>query len=286
MSGSGTILPVHSLNRDESPVQVRNIEYKNPYDFTREHRHTYFEIFFFENGGGSQLIDFIDLPVKELSAYIVFPQQIHLLKRANESTGRLVQFGAEVISSIQLQTLLQQHFFSNMPAIFFESDATKFNHASGIVNMIAETSQQTTPVSREISLHYLQALLLQLLSGIDQGSSVSHSGERKILFAFQQLLESQYLQNHQVAKYAAELNTTEKKLALITRKFLGLSPLQVIHNRILLEAKRMLLFEEAAHKEIAFQLGFDSPASFSLFIKNKTGFTPSELSLQLVKIHK
>jgi len=62
--------------------------------------------------------------------------------------------------------------------------------------------------------------------------------------------------------------------------------LQVIHNRILLEAKRMLLFEEIAHKEIAFQLGFDSPASFSLFIKNKTGFTPSELNQQLVKIHK
>ena len=82
------------------------------------------------------------------------------------------------------------------------------------------------------------------------------------------------------------LNTTEKKLSVISKKYLGLSPLQVIHDRLLLEAKRILLFENSSHKEIAFHLGFDSPASFSLFIRNKTGYSPSELNLQLVNIHK
>ena len=119
-------LPVHSLGNQDAPVQVRRIEHKNPYDFTREHRHTYFEIFFFEGGGGSQLIDFVDLPVKEQSCYIVFPQQIHLLKRAPEAVGRLLQFGEEVLFSMQLRVLLQQHFFSGMPAIFFENKNSNF----------------------------------------------------------------------------------------------------------------------------------------------------------------
>jgi AraC family transcriptional regulator, transcriptional activator of pobA len=117
------------------------------------------------------------------------------------------------------------------------------------------------------------------------GGELSLSGERKLLFAFQQQLEIQFRDNHQVSKYASALNTTEKKLAGITKKYIGQSPLQVIHNRLLLEAKRLLLFEDIAHKEIAFQLGFDSPASFSLFIKNKTGFTPSELNRQLVNFY-
>src|SRR5687768_12323236 len=107
MTVPGKVLPVHSLNRDEAPVQIRHIEHKNPYDFTREHRHTYFEIFFFEKGGGSQLIDFVELPVKEQSIYIVYPQQIHLLKREPKATGRLIQFGEEVISSAQIRTMLQ-----------------------------------------------------------------------------------------------------------------------------------------------------------------------------------
>ncbi|MBL0339955.1 MAG: AraC family transcriptional regulator [Bacteroidetes bacterium] len=105
-------------------------------------------------------------------------------------------------------------------------------------------------------------------------------------FEFQQLLEAEYHENRVVTQYAQKLNTSEKKLALTIKKYLGISPLQAIHDRILLEAKRLLLFETTSHKEISFQLGFDSPASFSLFIKNKTGFSPSELNSQLVKIHK
>ncbi len=286
MNLSGTILPVHSLSFDEAPVQVKRIEYKNPYDFTREHRHTYFEIFFFEKGGGSQLIDFIDLPVKEQSCYIVFPQQVHLLKRGARSSGRLVQFGEEIITSIPIRLMLQQHFFNALPAVFFEKNKKQFDKVTVILDLLEEASRANSSVLREMALHYLQALLLQLLDGKVQENNSPVAGERKLLFDFQQQLELQFRDNHQVGKYAATLSITEKKLAEITRKYLGLSPLQVIHNRMLLEAKRMLLFGEFAHKEIAFQLGFDSPASFSLFIKNKTGFTPSELNLQLVKIHK
>ncbi|MDQ3051913.1 MAG: helix-turn-helix domain-containing protein [Bacteroidota bacterium] len=286
MNLTGKVLPVHSLGLDEAPVQVKHIEYKNPYDFTREHRHTYFEVFFFEKGGGSQLIDFIDLPVKEQSCYIVFPQQIHLLKRSPRSAGRLVQFGEEVITSLPLRLMMQQHFFNEMPAVFFEKDKKRFAKLTVLLNLLEEAALANTHVLREISVHYLQALLLQLLDGKVQENNSPVTGERKVLFDFQQQLELQFRDNHQVSKYAASLNTTEKKLGDITRKYLGLTPLQVIHNRMLLEAKRMLLFEEIAHKEIAFQLGFDSPASFSLFIKNKTGFTPSELNIQLVKIHK
>jgi AraC family transcriptional activator of pobA len=106
------------------------------------------------------------------------------------------------------------------------------------------------------------------------------------MFRFQQLLEEKFLETHAVQEYAEELQTTEKKISTLTKKHLGLSPLQVIHNRILLEAKRLLLFEKTSYKEIAYHLGFDSPASFSQFIKNKTGLTPSELSQTLVEIHK
>ncbi|HTF04460.1 MAG TPA: hypothetical protein VK826_10555, partial [Bacteroidia bacterium] len=67
-------LPVHSLETTEQIIHVRPIEYNNPYDFTREHRHDYFEILFFDTGGGEQLIDFVQHPVVANSCYIVFPQ--------------------------------------------------------------------------------------------------------------------------------------------------------------------------------------------------------------------
>jgi len=286
MVPTGKPLPVHSLNHEGHLVLVQHIEHKNPYDFTKEHRHTYFEVFFFEAGGGSQLIDFNDQPIKSQSCYIVFPQQVHLMKRAASSAGKLVQFGEEVITSLHLRMLLKQHFFTETPAVIFEEDPEKFKKLGNVLNMLHDATRKESMIAREISLAYLQALLLEVMEGLEPDSGAAMSGERRLLFNFQQQLDEHFCENHQVSKYAANLNITEKKLSAITKKYLGLSPLNVIHNRLLLEAKRLFLFEEIAHKEIAFQLGFDSPASFSLFIKNKTGHNPSELNQQLVNFYK
>ncbi len=279
-------LPVHSLTKREFSVHVQDIEYKNPYDFTREHRHDYFEILFFEKGGGSQLIDFMELPVIPDSCYIVFPLQVHLLNRGPEACGKLVQFREEVVPSAQIKNLLRQVSFGENPSVLFENNPQKLEQLRPIINLLKQESEKTAGFSQEITIHFLQALLLQLIDGRENTPGGSLSEDRKILFEFQHLLEEQYLENHSVQQYAALVKSTEKKLSAITKKYLGMNPLQVIHNRLLLEAKRILLFEDTSHKEIAFRLGFDSPASFSQFIKNKTGSSPSELHAHLVNIHK
>lgn len=278
-------LPIHSLEKTEQIIHVRPIEYKNPYDFTREHRHTYFEIMFFDTGGGIQLIDFERFPAHADSCYIIFPQQIHHLKR-NNATGTVVQFTEEIIPSIQVRNRLRQVLFGEKAAVIFERNPGKMNEFRPLLGLLKAASEKTTMVSNEIALNYLQALLLQMVENRDSKSMASVSEDQNLLFRFQQLLEEQYTYNHSVQEYVKQIGSTEKKLAAATKKFTGLSPLQVIHNRVLLEAKRVLLFEDSSHKEIAFRLGFDSPASFSQFVKNKTGFSPSELSTHLVNIHK
>jgi len=279
-------LPVHSLAQAEFPVFVKDIAYKNPYDFTCEHRHTYFEIFFFETGGGRQLIDFTELPVLSNSCYIVFPQQVHLLQRDAKSSGMLLQFSGECIPSEQIKNLLRQASFGMNAAVLFERDAQKIKQLKQVVLLLKDATEKPASYSHEITTHYLSALLFQLMQFSEVTAQYIFTEDRKLLYSFQLLLEEQFLKNHSVQHYASLLNTTERKLSEITKKYFGLNPLHVIHNRLLLEAKRMILFEDTSHKEIAFHLGFDSPASFSQFIKNKTGLAPSDLKKQLVKIHK
>lgn len=286
MAKSNKIIPVHSLPPKETNISIRRIEHKNPYDFTTEHRHTYFEIFFFHNGGGKQLIDFKESKVNSNSCYIVFPHQIHLLKRDVGAHGLLLQFGEEAIPSSEVLTLLKQQFHEENAEVFFEKNKKKLENVNTILQLIQDADSNSSPLAKVKSTHFLQALLVQLIDLRDVHPTATLTDDRKLLFDFQQNLDHEYSYNHTVSKYASGLHTTEKKLALITKKYLGLTPLQVIHNRLLLEAKRLLIFENNTHKEIAFSLGFDSPASFSLFIKNKTGLTPSELIVQLAKIHK
>lgn len=278
-------LPVVSLERTEQIIHVLPLEYKNPYDHTREHRHTYFEVMFFDTGGGIQLIDFQQFEAQPNSCHIIFPQQIHLLRR-NNSVGTVIQFVEEVLPSVQVRNQLRQVSFGDKPAVFYENSADRMEEFRPLISLLKTASEKKTKISNEIATKYLEALLLMLVEGKQATANTQVSEDQKLLFQFQQLLEEQFMTNHSVQEYVKLIGGTEKKLAAATKKYLGLSPLQVIHNRVLLEAKRALVFEDTSHKEIAFRLGFDSPASFSQFIKNKTGYSPSELSTHLVDIHK
>ncbi|MBL0339956.1 MAG: AraC family ligand binding domain-containing protein [Bacteroidetes bacterium] len=174
-------LPTHSLMLNEPPVQVRRIEHKNPYDFTTEHRHDYFEIFFFETGGGIQLIDFKEYPVVAKSCYIVFPQQIHLLRRAKKAHGRLVQFREEVIPSSTVRLLLKQFSFEDNAAVIFEKDLSKLNKIEQILDLLEDATKNKSVISKELSLQYLQALILQLLDFRTTTSGMSLTDDRRLL---------------------------------------------------------------------------------------------------------
>ncbi len=77
--------------------------------------------------------------------------------------------------------------------------------------------------------------------------------------------------------YAGLLNKSPKTISNIFSLFSKKTPLQVIQERIILEAKRLLYYTDKSIKEIAHHLGFEDAAHFSKFFKNCTSQNPSEL---------
>jgi len=88
-------------------------------------------------------------------------------------------------------------------------------------------------------------------------------------------VESNYKKLHQVQDYAALLNKSPKTLSNLFSKHNQKTPLQIIRERITLEAKRLMLYTDVTFKEIAYDLGFDDPTGFSRFFKSQTGSSPS-----------
>lgn len=91
-------------------------------------------------------------------------------------------------------------------------------------------------------------------------------------FAF--LVEVHYKTKHSVSEYADLMNRPAKSLTNLFSSHINRTPLQIIQDRIILEAKRMLISTEIPVKEITFELGFDDMPSFSRFFKNKVGVSP------------
>ncbi len=93
---------------------------------------------------------------------------------------------------------------------------------------------------------------------------------------FHVLVEQHFRTKHSVAEYADILNKSPKTLSNVFAKYNQLTPRDIIHSRIVVEAKRLLLHTDQQVKEIGFALGFDDVQNFSRFFKNIEGISPME----------
>ncbi|WP_299621016.1 AraC family transcriptional regulator [uncultured Tenacibaculum sp.] len=94
------------------------------------------------------------------------------------------------------------------------------------------------------------------------------------------LVEAHFKEKHKVSEYALLLNKTPKTLSNLFAKYNDKKPLQIINERLILEAKRLLQFSEKSSKEIAFILGFSEASHFSKFFKNHVGVSPTNYKKQ------
>ena len=92
-----------------------------------------------------------------------------------------------------------------------------------------------------------------------------------IVRKFALLLECNFKEEHEVRFYAAALNKSPKTLSNVFALLKQSAPSILIRNRVILEAKRYLHYTEKSAKEIAYELGFESPAHFSRFFKMYSG---------------
>jgi AraC family transcriptional activator of pobA len=101
------------------------------------------------------------------------------------------------------------------------------------------------------------------------------------LFArFVQLVERHHLEHWPVTRYAQRLGLSADRLNRLVRDSAGRSALAFVHERVLREACRRLIYIAAPVSTLAFELGFDDPAYFCRFFKRHTGLSPRDYRLR------
>ncbi|WP_342359673.1 helix-turn-helix domain-containing protein [Terrarubrum flagellatum] len=92
---------------------------------------------------------------------------------------------------------------------------------------------------------------------------------------FRTLVEASYREQWRLSRYAAALGVSQDRLYAGIRRAAGRSPQEVLHDRVLVEAKRGLLYSTMSVSEIGHALGFDDPAYFTRFFSARAGMAPS-----------
>lgn len=100
------------------------------------------------------------------------------------------------------------------------------------------------------------------------------------------LVEKNFKKKHKVSDYAEILFKSPKTLANVFKKFGDQTPLQVINQRLILEARRLLIFSDLTSEQIAYELGFKESTHFSKFFKQHLKCSPIVFKKKALLNHK
>jgi AraC family transcriptional regulator, 4-hydroxyphenylacetate 3-monooxygenase operon regulatory protein len=129
----------------------------------------------------------------------------------------------------------------------------------------------------ESAFIHLSRLLLAHEPGAVQRPE--RSEDLRLFLNFCDLVEAHFRDHLTLAEYAGRLLVTEARLNDICRRMANLPSKEVVHERLLQEARRLLRYSAVPVSEISYQLGFVDPAYFSRFFAKRTGTPPSQFRL-------
>ncbi|EGV44528.1 helix-turn-helix domain-containing protein [Bizionia argentinensis JUB59] len=109
-----------------------------------------------------------------------------------------------------------------------------------------------------------------------QGIQDLPSSQMELLRKFHILVEQHFREKHKVTDYAELLFKSPKTISNVFNKAGYPSPLTVINERIILEAKRLLLFSDKTAEQISYELGYKEGGHFSKFFKSHCDLPPVE----------
>jgi AraC family transcriptional activator of pobA len=140
--------------------------------------------------------------------------------------------------------------------------------------------QREIAALRDDAPHALRAVLYEMLVLLSRWYTACHGGPRSerdgdLVARFLALVEKGFETRHTVAAYARELGVSPGHLSSACRSRLRRNASGVVHARVVLEAKRRLVYSRETAAEVALGLGFFDPAYFARFFRRETGESPS-----------
>jgi len=248
--------------------------YQNRHQTFGWHRHGFYELMVVETGSGTHEIDFVDHTVEPGQFFVLHPNQVHRLQRADLLAGRILIFDEAF-----LKPDLRQSTFENLYSSPWirpgPSEYSEIITSFSAIQTELTRPDQTLPLLTSL----LQTLLLQLIRAKQHTSAVPaepSNFDYDLFIRFRTQLDQASPTTGGVNTYADALAVTERKLNEVSRRFAGKTVRQVLNERVVLEAKRLLVFSPDEVKTIAFALGFTDPYYFSRFFRRQAGVSPEQ----------
>lgn len=248
--------------------------------FLTAHKHSFYHLVFFTAGEGEQDIDFKKFSIKPGLIYFMIPGQVHNWKFNTQPDGYIINFSSTYFSSFLLASdyLSRFSFFNEHPnSQVLELPLTTQQKIITIFEDILKEGLNDIPANDDLVKTLLILLFIEISRLQNTTAPLIHNHYNHTLVKnFRVLIERNYKQLKLPKQYAALLYITPNHLNAVCNDFLSISAGTLIRNRILLEAKRLLINLDLRVGEIADELNFTDQSYFIKFFKKHEGLTPEK----------
>ncbi|WP_312333626.1 AraC family transcriptional regulator [Sphingobacterium sp.] len=235
----------------------------------------YFSIVLFQQGTGKIQIDNFVHTICERKAFVVFPGQYGSCNILDGTIAHHLMVKTEIYESISSITNISVGKLEPISA--FEITEHLFNVLLFDFLQIKEFLESEIKGSEDIILSRFKTIYLILKSKCMQVRDIGFvEASHPVVVRFIQLAEENFKRNRNIAFYANKLSIQPGYLSTLCKTQLGLSAKQIISNRLISEAKNLLITSGHNIKQIVYDLGFNEASHFTVFFKKETGFLPKD----------
>ena len=240
-----------------------------------------YKIMLIERGKVELRIGDIDYKIKNNSMFFLAPGQVSKIKGSEKATdGHCITFDADyflLCLKNQVQLCFYPFFqFDKHPVLTLTKPQTEQFKAL-IQKIDFEYNNRANLNDDLLTKLYLNILLIEIerLYKLKSAAGNGESSRKKLITSkFKQLVEKNFMTTRKVAEYADTLFISPSYLNDTVREITSQSASSIIHDRIILEAKALLVQTELTIKEVAHQLQYNDASYFCRFFRAKTGVSP------------
>lgn len=246
------------------------------------HRHDYYTIIWPIQAKGKHIVDFVEYELEPNAIFFISPGQVHQLVTYNRPEGYAITFSSDFLakSKIREEFITDLHLFNEFgktPPLQMNDDIAA--NLKQLVQQMMLFKKGATRFKNDSLGALLKLFLIYCHSSCDVANidetQTEDPGAQNVR-NYRRLLNEYYKTEHSVQFYADKLNISADHLSRTIKSCTGKTAKEFIDDKIILEAKRMVLFSGLNSKEIAYHLNFAKPSHFSNFFKKNTGLSATE----------
>ncbi|WP_396145879.1 helix-turn-helix domain-containing protein [Flavobacterium sp.] len=249
----------------------------------KPHRHNFYLLVLFTHGSGIHEIDFDRYEINRGSLFMLQPGQIHSWKLSDDIDGYIVFYSQEIYNLHFGNNKIEDYSFyqsvkSNPELIYNEEELKEIEV---YFHLMKKESESVKSKQKEAILNLLDIINIEISRKYSPENNHKTPIYNHKINQFEKLIDLHFKSEKSPSFYASKMSITLKHLNRICKTILNKTATELITERVILEAKRLLINQNKSISQIADELNYENYSYFAKLFKKETGNSPSEFRNKL-----